>query len=220
MATELTITTLPIVGYQGNPVPNTFLRQGSDTDHLAIVFPGFSYSPDLPVLYYPSLVMLTRGADVLRVRYAYDSDQTFLKMSSEERSGRFGADVEGVCAAALSQRSYKRITLIGKSLGTLALAYILNNNEQLRDASYIWLTPLLRDERLIAAIRNNPPRSLFIIGTSDEHYDQQLLDEVANATSGTRLVIEGANHGLEIRNDVGACIRAVEEIVQAVNDFL
>jgi hypothetical protein len=158
MATELSMSTLPIVGYQGNPVPHTFLRQGTDADHLAIVFPGFSYSPDLPALYYPSLVMLTHGADVLRVRYAYDSDPIFRTMSSEERAIRFGSDVDGVCAAALSQRSCRRITLIGKSLGTLALAHILDNNEQLRDASYIWLTPLLRDERLCAAIRNNPPR--------------------------------------------------------------
>jgi hypothetical protein len=140
-------------------------------------------------------------------------------MSSEERTRRFTVDIDGVCAAALSQRSYRRITFIGKSLGTLALAHILNNNEQLRDASYIWLTPLLRDERLIAAIRNNPPRSLFVIGTDDEHFDQQLLDEVVNATIGTGLVITGANHGLEIRNDVDASVRVIQQIVWAVETF-
>jgi hypothetical protein len=43
---------------------------------------------------------------------------------------------------------------------------------------------------------------------------------MVSATSGTQLVIEGANHGLEIRNDVGASLRAIEQIVGAMDEFL
>jgi hypothetical protein len=39
-------------------IPNTFLRQETDTDHLALILPGLNYSCDMPLLYYSTQVML------------------------------------------------------------------------------------------------------------------------------------------------------------------
>ena len=61
-----TPSSLPIAGYRDLPVPNTFVRQPGETDHLALVFPGYSYPCEMPALYYPVSLLLSLGADVVR----------------------------------------------------------------------------------------------------------------------------------------------------------
>lgn len=39
-------------------IPNTFLRQDVDTDHLAMVLPGLNYTCDMPLLFYAAQIML------------------------------------------------------------------------------------------------------------------------------------------------------------------
>ncbi len=69
-----TITSVKIAGYEQAPVPNTFFRQDGPTDHLALIFPGYGYTPDMPALYYPMALLRDLGADVLQVRYDYQHD--------------------------------------------------------------------------------------------------------------------------------------------------
>ncbi len=100
------------VGFGGAPVPHKFLRQGTPTGHLALVLPGSGYTADMPLLHYPARLLLEAGADLLALEYAYGG------LASPERERRLAADVGAACRAALAQRPYERVTLLGKSLGT------------------------------------------------------------------------------------------------------
>jgi len=62
--------------------------------------------------------------------------------------------------------------------------------------------------------------SLFVIGAADAHYDPTSLEEVRHATHGQTVVIEGADHGMDIAGDPVASVRAVEQIVAALVRFL
>ena len=211
---------LTISGYRNEHVPNTFIRQERNTHHVALVFPGYGYRATMPALYYPQRILATRGADVLVVEYAYDRCSGFPTLPERERHHWLMADVRAACDAGLAQRSYSRITLVGKSLGTAAMGDLLRTDARMQGADCVWLTPLLRRERLRRQIIEAKPRSLFVVGTADGHYDSALLAEVERATKGQSVLVEGANHSLEIPDDLARSLQALEQVVAALETFL
>ncbi len=215
----LSYLTLDIKGYGGNSVPHTFIRQ-TETDHLAILFPGLGYRATMPVLYYPERLLVESGADVLRAEFAYDRLAGYKTRPDDERQRWFQADVTAACEAGLAQRSYAHITLIGKSMGTQALGYLLETQPLLRSARYVWLTPLLRNARLCAQIRLGKPCSLFVIGAADPHYDPAVLAELERETGGQSVVVEGADHSLEIVGDLHKSLHVIKTLLHALTHFL
>jgi hypothetical protein len=211
---------LEIAGYRGLPVPNTFFRQQGETDHLGLVLPGQAYTSQAPLLFYPGQMLLSRGADVCLVDYAYDRNPDFGRLLVEEQGRWFFADVDAALQAAAAQRSYYRVTFVGKSLGTLGMGHMLSRAESLAGAYAVWITPLLRIEPLRAQIREWGGLSLFAIGTNDAHYDPKLLEEVRAATDGEAVVVEGGDHILGVGGDVWQSLRALEQVMRAVDAFL
>ncbi len=213
-------TTLDIRGYRGEPVPHTFLRQEDEARHLGIIFPGWGYTADRPVLYYPGLLLLQQGADLLRVEYNYARRPEYLALPAEERERWLIADVTAALDAGLAQRPYEEITLVGKSIGTAAMGQLLAADPRLQEARAIWLTPLLREERLLEQIQHWGGRSIFVAGTADPHYSAPHLEEAVAATRGRQLRIEGADHSLEIAGSVAQTVEAMQKVVQALERFL
>src|SRR5215216_647328 len=136
-------TTLDIRGHHGQAVPNTFFAQDSQTHQLAVVFPGLGYTAYMPVLYFPQRLLLERGADVLLLEYDYRGRVDFWMPRDPERDRWFFEDVAAGCGAGLGQRPYSGVTLVGKSLGTLAMGYLMMEEARLSRARCVWLTPLL-----------------------------------------------------------------------------
>lgn len=214
---------LEVAGHRGNPVPNTFLRQRGETAHLAVVLPGAGYTCQMPLLYYPTRLLLGAGADVLWVEYAYLGQAAFRALPDDEQERRFFADVEAALRTGGAQRSYARLTLVGKSLGTLAMGHLLGARAAGAAggrADAVWLTPLLRNERLRRQIGEHRPPSCIVIGTADPHYDPALLDEVRVATGGAAVVVNGADHSLEVAGDVRRSLQALERTVRAVQTLV
>jgi predicted alpha/beta-hydrolase family hydrolase len=211
---------LKITGYRDEPLPHTFLKQEGDTDHLAILIPGVGYTVYMPLLYYSALELVHRGADVLRLETMYVKQPGFDTLSPAEKARWVSADATAACTAALNQRPYQQITLVGKSLGTLAMGTMLTSEPKLTNARAIWLTPLLWNDQLRTQIGRAKPRSLFVVGAADPHYNPVYLAELETATAGESVVIEAANHSLEIKGDTMASLQAVEQVVNAVQIFL
>jgi pimeloyl-ACP methyl ester carboxylesterase len=213
--------TIDIKGHNNEPVPHTFFKQETVTDHLAIILPGRGYTSQMPLLFYPINLMLLKGADVLRVEYAYDQQPDFLSLGFDEQLRWLFADVTAAYRAGVARRAYQQITLIGKSLGTLAMGHLTTTEVLPPRVQAIWLTPLVRFDNLRQQIKQFGGPSLFVIGTADSHYDSALLAEVQQATGGGEVVaIEGADHGLNIKNEVLQSIQALEKVVQAIETFL
>ena len=212
------IKSLNVVGHKNQQVPNTFIIQPTSTRHLGIILPGYRYSADMPVLHYAGRILLEQGADLLRVEYTYY--QTDFKEQPESKQEQWiSRDVLAACNAALSQRSYDQITLVGKSLGTIAMGHLLAD-ARFKSATCVWSTPILPLKWLRARIEQIHPRSLFIVGSADELYQPDILRYLESATNGRTLVIEGANHGLEIPESIPKSLAALNHIVQALQEFL
>jgi predicted alpha/beta-hydrolase family hydrolase len=215
-----TSTTLTIQGYRDEPVPNRFLRPEGAIDRLAVLLPGFGYSLDMPLFYYAEHLLLERGWDVLRVEYAYHKRPEFQKLPKPERDRWLLADTTAAWHAGLSQQTYERVVLIGKSLGTLAMGHLLTQADRPPTAGAVWLTPLLSVERLRQQIQRYGGPSLFVIGTADPHFDPLVLEKMQIATIGEAVVVRNADHGMDIPGDPIASVRAVERVVEALSRFL
>jgi hypothetical protein len=211
---------LKIAGYRGELVPNTFFHQNGKTDHLAILFPGIGYTCQMPLLYYQTgLFLWSLGADVLWVEYRYDRAD-FKSLPNSEQETWFHADITASCKAGLEQRAYSKVTLSGKSLGTLALGHLLTSEPGLSHARAIWLTPLLKDEKLREEIRKARQRSLLVIGTKDANYDAARIEEMKTLPHIRTVVLEEADHSLEIEGNLPNSIGLMDQVIQEIQRFL
>jgi len=208
---------LDVIGFRGRRISNTYITQDQPAGHIGIILPGYSHSVDRPDLHYTGRVLLESGADLLQVEYAYDHT-SFKDSTSAEQNDWISFDVFAACNAVLAQKAYQKITLVGKSLGTLGMGYLLAD-ERYQKANCIWLTPLLTHSWLVKRIEEVHPRSLFIMGTADRFYIPDVFQNLVAITHGQSLVIEGMDHGLEIPENVTSSLAALEQIVQAIQIF-
>jgi predicted alpha/beta-hydrolase family hydrolase len=213
---ELHITSIPISGYDGKTVPNRFFRQEGAARTLAVLFPGLNYSCDMPLLFYPLKLLLARGAEVLQVRADY-AQGNYRSLPAAERAAWLAADAEATVQAAHLQGKYSRLVLVGKSIGTIALASLVLYEPE---AITIWLTPLMRNPLVTAAAEQTRGAALFIAGTADDLYEATALERIRAATQAEALLIEGGDHSLEIEGDFFASLRALEQTMRAVAEFL
>jgi hypothetical protein len=163
---------------------------------LAVVFPGWRYTASMPLLARAAEVMLELGFDVLRVEYDYPARGATLETAAGEQAVLAGVrgDAEAVMRAVESLGDYRALVLVGKSLGTHALAHLVSLGA---DAALVWLTPPLAG--LDASIAETQQRSLVVIGTADPHYDDALMAPLR--ARHRVLEIEDADHALEIAGD-------------------
>lgn len=211
---------LGILGSDNQPLPHSFVRQDGETSHLAIFLPGYAYGPDRPALHYPVRLLTELGADALILKKIYASVPGFASLPENERIRMIVADALSACTAGLARREYSRITLVGKSLGTIAMARLLKLLPELQDAECIWLTPILQHERSRAIILEKKPRSLFVIGTADQYYDPEILQELEQGTNGRSLVLPDAHHGLEVADSTRRSIAHMDTMIASIQDFL
>jgi hypothetical protein len=174
----------------------------------------------MPLFFYPALMLLEQGADVLRLDVNYIEREDFQALEMNQQLRYLFDEVAAAYQMGMAQRDYRQVTLLGKSLGTLAMGHLLTTESLPPTVNAIWLTPLVRFDFLREQIKAYAGRSLFVIGTADPHYDAERLAEVQQATHGEVVTIEGADHGMNIAGDMSASIKALDKIVQAVDMFL
>ena len=215
---DFDITSLTIEGYSGNPVANRFFRQRSETGRLAIQLPGLWYTCDMPLLYYSRLVLVRRGIDVLQLHTDY-TGPVFQSSSPEERLQWGYLDARGALQAALAQREYQQLILVGKSIGTIPMAQLVEAGIGM-DTILIWLTPLLHQSRLVESALQWRGPALFAVGTGDSTYQAQVLDRICQQTGAEVIIIEGADHSLEIPGDWSRSLQAMDEVMSGLEGFL
>lgn len=213
-------TTLPITGHAALSVPHEFIRQDTDTDHLALFLPGFAYTPDMPLFYYAETLLLDAGADLLRLDYRYNREPGFLDRPPDVQLAQLLADATPALSVALAHRPYTRLTLIAKSLGTRTLAHLLPTFALPPDTRAVWLTPLLDEPLVRSTILARPGLNLIVIGTTDPAYDPSSLDQLAQSPNTRVLTIPDADHSLDIPGDTLASTTALSTVVTAVRSFL
>ncbi|MHA1638528.1 MAG: hypothetical protein ACTSUO_02070 [Candidatus Thorarchaeota archaeon] len=216
---SITYDRISIVGHNGRQIRNTLYRQNSGTGEIALVFPGYGYNSNMPLLYYTIEILLRKGLNVLAVELDYSNQSDFKTASQDDRNVWLHTDVEAAFNSVATCNEFEIKVLVGKSLGTLACGYLIDKHHELAGCKVIWLTPLLGRHELVDQITKYRPQSLFVIGTADPHYDMELLSRVQEASNGEVLVLSGANHSLEVPGPLSASLEILYEIMEKVGLF-
>jgi predicted alpha/beta-hydrolase family hydrolase len=212
---NVTINQLKISTSTGEPLANRFLRKSRPADSLAVVYPGLRYNCDKPLLYYTSQALSMRGVDVLQSWSDYNQAE-IESLSQTDLTLRMVSDAQAMLATGLQARPYKKLILVGKSIGSLVMAFILSQEPPLKIAYTIWLTPLLQIPFVTATIQNLTTPVIVAGGTADTTFDPAsvaLLDRQPNLSL---LRVEGANHNLEIPGDLRQSLTAISDLVDRI----
>lgn len=198
---------LEIRGASG-PIRNTYLVHGCS--RVAVVLPGFMGGWSTPATYYPVLALLDRGFDALCLDSIYDEHPApdVLK-----------ADSAAALEAARDAADYDQVLVVGKSLGTVAIAALLADGSLPAATPTIWLTPLLQNDATRGAIGSLTTPALFVIGTSDPSFDRPALERL-EAGGHHVLVLDRANHGLSVDGDAAASADVPRRLVAAVQGYV
>lgn len=215
---EPEIKSIHITGFQGKSVPNRCFYHPGQPAGLAVLFPGLRYTCDMPLFYYLTRLFVQRNIDVLQLHTDYTSP-AFQQSTRLEQAAQLGADALAGVQAGLAQRSYQRLILAGKSIGTLALAQLLMSDLQ-PEPAVIWLTPLLHQPFVVQAAQQASGPALFLCGSGDATYDAPGLARLRQRSGVQALVLEHANHSLEIPGDVARSIQYISQVIEMETRFL
>lgn len=173
----------------------------------------------MPLLYYSTHAMLAAGADVVQVKYDYTQTHNRQASTLTERFSLMKADVIQMAQLALQQREYNRLTIIGKSLGTLAIPYLLGADLPVQPQTCIFLTPILKELQAVLEFFQQFLHTLFVIGTQDPYYDPDLIAKFRITDPDNFLIITGANHSLEVPGDIERSLEILDQVTLRIKGF-
>lgn len=212
-------SSLQVLGYQKRPVPNRFLQQKTRSDKLVLIFPGLSYSCDMPLLYYLTEVLLSRDFDVLQLWTDYSSPD-FKELSQSEQKEYLLADGNALLNASREAGLYRHTLLAGKSIGTLAMAYLLSQERAFFIDSTIWITPLLILPSVTQVVFQLGCPAFYAGSDTDPTFDPGAVAHLRSRTNTTIEVIKSANHRLEIPGNPQKSLEALTIVVESLTSFL
>lgn len=210
------LESLDITGYDGQPIWNSFLRQKKEPSPISIVFPGLHYSADMPLMYYSTGVLLEAGHSVLSVDTRYSSKENFMTISSEERSKWMFADAQSVFNAVQKLNHDTFSVIIGKSLGTIQISYLVERFEEMQKCKIVWLTPLLKQNWVVNQMIAHQGKSLIVIGTDDPHYNDDTLAKIIDEGRSKLHLVMGGNHSLDVPTGL---ISSIEHLIDTMKEM-
>lgn len=206
-----------IEGFKGNTVPYLLIRQEEAAERLAIVLPGAGYTAQAPLLHYATDIYLQKGYDVLNVNYRYN-DSFYDDFTMEELSDAIRFDVAAINDVAIADSPYAQFCLIGKSLGTIAMASELAR-PIFRSAEAIWLTPLIKRPDVFEAMRELPNRALGFIGDADPNYEEERWNQLEAIPQLDLRLVPGTEHSLELAGRPLESIGILKDIMAEIQKF-
>ncbi|OCA87938.1 hypothetical protein A8F94_08915 [Bacillus sp. FJAT-27225] len=198
---------------RGKEIAYTLFKQDGAAVGLAIVLPGLGYTAQAPLLHFATGIYFDAGYDVLQVNYKYSRDE-MKALSGVEFSG----DVRAVLDYVLSESTYTEFSIIGKSIGTIALSYLLKD-DRFKSARAIWLTPLLDSDHVFDVMSSSGHDGLVVIGDEDPIFIEERFSELQKLPHLNCHLIEGTEHSLQLKGDAIGSIDVLKDVMKLVDGF-
>ena len=172
-----------------------------------VLVPGRGYTAQAPLLDLARHALEDRNARVETVQwlvpdglFSMDGAEPFVRLHVGAALHRLTEDLPGATPV-----------VIAKSLGSYAAALVAE-----RGLPAVWLTPILTDDRVAAAIGRSTGPALLVGGTGDSSW----LPEAAAATGKTVVTVDGGDHGLRPPGPLRAYADALGTVGTAIEEFL
>ncbi|MBS8264352.1 alpha/beta hydrolase [Mesobacillus boroniphilus] len=206
-----------VPGYKKQPVSFQHIKQNKQASSLAVMLPGRGYTVQGPLFHYSTGVFLNKGFDVLHVNYDYNTVQSE-SMTLEEEIKQITEDVNAVLDYILKNQPYENYTLIGKSLGTIALSSIIDQ-KAFMDAKVIWLTPLLQLDYVLDKMISSTQKGLCIIGDEDPCFVPERYEKLNIKENMQTLLIPGTEHSLNYVERPIDSIDVLKKVIAKISSF-
>ncbi|AWX55267.1 MULTISPECIES: alpha/beta hydrolase [Brevibacillus] len=189
---------------------------------VCFFFPGASYSFDRPYLYYSTMLFLSKQVDLIHVHAEYGKGIPDFETSSfAKRSAWISEDMQTVVSQVLDQQVYERVFFLGKSLGTVPIACSLLKEPRFCRSSAILLTPLLREDLVVADLLALEQNVFLVSGTADPHYHQPAIERIMTSKPNIhRYLPQNAKHSLDIGLQVDLSLQVLQSIMEELGCFL
>jgi hypothetical protein len=211
---------LSIIGFNQQPLDNQFWPSEKSVGTLAILLAGLNYNMDMPILFFARRLLLWRGVDVLNLNPNTRSN-AFKNAPEPDQLTWLQADMQAGIQAGLAQSNYRQLILVGKSIGSLAIATVLEYAQAFLPTTSVWLTPLLRYEVVFQAAMNTPGPQVHLCGGADSTYKADRLQQILNTKpNASAFIAEGANHILEVPGDDQATFTGFSGAMLFLGKFL
>ena len=201
-------------------IKTIWIREETRSTTLCIMFPGKGYTTQRPLFHYMTSLVRSEEIDVLQLEYDYTENQLFQSSSYEEQDRWMHEDCSSVIEQFLTEQPYEQTIWVSKSIGTIPMALGWNEGfQKWSPLCGIWLTPLLTERTVEAALHASQVPSLVVIGDQDSEYNQEKIATL-KAQQVAVVVVPEANHGLEKASDTLASIEIMKDIMKQVSSFL
>ncbi len=212
MKTQVKVEATSFDGVSG-AINAQLFTQDQESKKLALVFPGAGYSYREPLLRFGIQVLLKKGYQVLALDKIYGDDLNWRSLKSEQEARKVVEDDTVKIFEQIKTRFSKEPDLLfGRSLGTFAIACLLNRNLA-HPKLIVWQTPALGSNWNV--MRECKVSGFGILGSAD-HYYQQAIENLPK----DRIVIENADHGMEIPGDPIQSIEVLKKVTQATFEWV
>ena len=189
-----------------------YFKQSEHSDTLVAIFPGGNYSCERPLLHYLRKSALNKNFDVLSINYgdAFKDFEFGVCLFDE-----MAYEAKKVLEICLSKNTYRKVVLVGKSIGTTLIGRIRDEMDLGYDVKQIYLTPIR--ESIEDMKRYN---GLVITGTKDKLFSIDMVNQVKEMPKNIIKMFEGANHALELEGDISKTIDLHKEILKICSAYL
>ena len=216
---QFKLTSLEIAGEQDRPVANQFIQQQSPSEKLAVLYPGMRYTCDKPLLYFTTELLLSKGFDVLQLWSNYGTAD-FDKLSQAEKTIQLIADGQELLESGRQAGTYAQLLLCGKSLGSLTMAFILNENQDVSNLRSVWFTPLIHLPPVSEAILEIGSPAFIAGSLADNTFSSGPIDQIKSKSNTTTFITDGADHSLEIPGDSLHSLNILEQVITKLSVFI
>jgi len=194
--------------------------QFNNNENLGIIFSGLGYTYKNPLLYYSRSLLFDHNIDYIGIDFKYYDDQFFTNLSDEGKDKYFEDDNEMVIDKLLKLvEKYKKVILIGKSMGTSVIKRCLKYQQIKEKAIIVLLTPGDEWENIIEEIKNVDNKILVIGSFQDKFYNVKNITEIYNKSNIETYELQKGNHSLEIKETIKD-IEQLKLIMEKIRMFI
>ncbi|WP_294403183.1 alpha/beta family hydrolase [uncultured Clostridium sp.] len=193
-------------------IESRVIENGSDV--LSVILPGIGYTLDRPLLDYSKKLCIEMGYDVLPIEYGFQVARAHF--DRERFDSIIDESMQLLKMAQLYQ--YKKVIFIGKSIGTVVQRILqkqLSHEGVELQFINIYLTPVDKTAEL-GICRN----SLVFTGTSDPLISRESVCTIKDIDNINFIEIEGADHSLNIKNDIVRSAEILLEVIKCEKQYL
>jgi hypothetical protein len=216
---KFAISSLEVETHPNRSVRNTFIQHDEPSEKIALIYPGLRYSCDKPLLHYSTEILLDQGFDVLQLWADYDNPD-FQGASQAEQTVQLIEDGKALLQAGIQSNSYSILIMVGKSLGTLTMAFILSEKSNIPELKTIWFTPLFYLPPVSESVLELTG-PVFVAGSKADHtFDPDTVSQLQVRPNNIVHVYEDADHSLEIPGDPLRSTKILSSLMSHLIDFL